>query len=154
MVRPPDRPLARISTTSTLSNLPTWPPCISSMMAMVTATFTSEPSRSRIKDRPFRDTSNPFMIFSFSIIVPNHENRSRIHGAANIQMSQNQHFTSSLLSATFTALCLSTIAHRRNPAHRDSRLVPPHARKELLSRGIDIDNFMPMSQEEMMAHLE
>lgn len=37
---------------------------------------------------------------------------------------------------------------------QNARLVPPHARKELLSRGIDIDNFIPMSQEEMMAHLE
>ena len=37
---------------------------------------------------------------------------------------------------------------------QNARLVPPHARKELLSRGIDIDNFIPMSQEEMIAHLE
>ncbi len=36
----------------------------------------------------------------------------------------------------------------------NSRLVPAHARKELASRGIDLDNFVPMSQEEMMAHLE
>ena len=34
-----------------------------------------------------------------------------------------------------------------------SRLVPPHARKKLFSRDIDIDNFIPMLQEEMMAHL-
>ena len=37
---------------------------------------------------------------------------------------------------------------------QNGRLVPPHVRKELLSRGIDLDTFVPMSQEEMMAHLE
>lgn len=37
---------------------------------------------------------------------------------------------------------------------QNARLVPAHARKELLSRGIDVDNFIPMSQDEMMAHLE
>ena len=36
----------------------------------------------------------------------------------------------------------------------NARLVPPHARKELLSRGIDLDNFTPMSQEDMKAQLE
>jgi len=36
----------------------------------------------------------------------------------------------------------------------NSRLVPTHARKELASRGIDLDNFAPMSQEDLMAHLE
>ena len=37
---------------------------------------------------------------------------------------------------------------------QNARLVPPHARKELLSRGIDLDNFTPMSQEDMKAQLE
>ena len=37
---------------------------------------------------------------------------------------------------------------------QNTRLVPPHARKELLSRGIDLDNFTPLSQEEMKAQLE
>ena len=37
---------------------------------------------------------------------------------------------------------------------QNARLVPPHARKELLSRGIDLDNFIPMSQEDMKAQLE
>ncbi len=37
---------------------------------------------------------------------------------------------------------------------QNSRLVPPHARKELLSRGIDLENFSAMSQEEMKAQLE
>ena len=37
---------------------------------------------------------------------------------------------------------------------QNARLVPPHARKELLSRGIDLENFTPMSQEDMKAQLE
>ena len=37
---------------------------------------------------------------------------------------------------------------------QNARLVPPHARKELLSRGIDLENFTPMSQEDMRAQLE
>lgn len=37
---------------------------------------------------------------------------------------------------------------------QNARLVPPHARKELLSRGIDLENFSAMSQEEMKAQLE
>ena len=37
---------------------------------------------------------------------------------------------------------------------RNARLVPPHARKELLSRGIDTENFNPMSQDDMKAQLE
>ena len=37
---------------------------------------------------------------------------------------------------------------------QNARLVPPHARKELLSRGIDLETFSAMSQEEMKAELE
>ena len=37
---------------------------------------------------------------------------------------------------------------------QNARLVPPHARKELYSRGIDLENFVPMSQDDMIAHLE
>ena len=37
---------------------------------------------------------------------------------------------------------------------KNGRLVPPHARKELLSRGIDLEAFVPMSKEEMVAHLD
>lgn len=33
-------------------------------------------------------------------------------------------------------------------------LVPPHARPALLARGIDLDNFVPMAKEEMMARLD
>ncbi|KAL1992951.1 hypothetical protein VTN49DRAFT_3708 [Thermomyces lanuginosus] len=36
----------------------------------------------------------------------------------------------------------------------NDRLVPPHARPALLARGIDLDNFTPMSPEEMRAHLD
>ena len=37
---------------------------------------------------------------------------------------------------------------------QNARLVPPHARKELLTRGIDLDSFIPLSQEDMKAQLE
>ena len=33
------------------------------------------------------------------------------------------------------------------------RLVPPHARPALKARGLDIDNFTPLTKEEMMAQL-
>lgn len=36
----------------------------------------------------------------------------------------------------------------------NSRLVPPHARAALEARGLDIDNFTPISPEEMRAHLD
>ncbi|EFW22562.1 regulator of ime2 [Coccidioides posadasii str. Silveira] len=34
------------------------------------------------------------------------------------------------------------------------KLVPPHAKSELFARGIDIDNFIPLKKEEMMARLD
>ncbi|EWC48303.1 protein kinase gsk3 [Drechslerella stenobrocha 248] len=34
------------------------------------------------------------------------------------------------------------------------RLLPPHARPALLAKGLDIDNFKPMSKDEMMARLD
>ena len=37
---------------------------------------------------------------------------------------------------------------------QNARLVPSHARKELLSRGIDLETFAPMSPEDMKAQLE
>ena len=37
---------------------------------------------------------------------------------------------------------------------QNARLVPPHARKELLSHGIDLESFVAMSQEDMKAQLE
>jgi len=36
----------------------------------------------------------------------------------------------------------------------NNRLVPSQARKILKSKGIDLDNFEPMSKEDMMAHLD
>lgn len=36
----------------------------------------------------------------------------------------------------------------------NGRLVPPHARPELEARGLDIDNFTPLSKEEMIARLD
>ena len=37
---------------------------------------------------------------------------------------------------------------------KNSKLVPQHSRKELLTRGLDIDNLVPMSKDEMMARLD
>lgn len=34
------------------------------------------------------------------------------------------------------------------------RLIPPHARAELVAQGLDIDNFTPLKKEEMMARLD
>ena len=36
----------------------------------------------------------------------------------------------------------------------NERLVPEHARSELLARGIDLNNFVPLSKEEMFAKLD
>jgi glycogen synthase kinase 3 beta len=38
--------------------------------------------------------------------------------------------------------------------HLNHKLVPVHMRQALLNRGIDIDNFTPMSKQEMMARLD
>jgi glycogen synthase kinase 3 beta len=35
----------------------------------------------------------------------------------------------------------------------NDRLVPPHAKAELRAEGIDLDNFTPLTKEEMLAHL-
>jgi len=36
----------------------------------------------------------------------------------------------------------------------NERLVPPHARAALAARGIDLNNFVPMTKEEMIAKLD
>lgn len=36
----------------------------------------------------------------------------------------------------------------------NAKLIPPHARPALEARGLDINNFKPLSKEEMMAHLD
>jgi len=38
--------------------------------------------------------------------------------------------------------------------HLNNKLVPSHARTLLASRGIDLDNFTPLSKDEMMARLD
>lgn len=37
---------------------------------------------------------------------------------------------------------------------KNIRLVPPHARKDLVSRGLDLEGFVPLSKDEMMARLD
>lgn len=36
----------------------------------------------------------------------------------------------------------------------NEKLVPPHARRALADQGLDINNFTPMTQSEMMARLD
>lgn len=36
----------------------------------------------------------------------------------------------------------------------NERLVPAHARPALLARGIDLNNFVPLAKEEMLAKLD
>ena len=36
----------------------------------------------------------------------------------------------------------------------NDRLVPPHARKALAAQGLDLDNFTPLSKDEMIARLD
>ena len=55
-----------------------------------------------------------------------------------------------IFASSLSDLCLElSIAPEKN-----SRLVPHHARKELHLRGIDLDEFIPLSKEEMVAHLD
>lgn len=37
---------------------------------------------------------------------------------------------------------------------KNIRLVPPHARRDLVLRGLDLEGFVPLSKEEMMARLD
>lgn len=36
----------------------------------------------------------------------------------------------------------------------NNKLIPPHARADLVTRGIDLDNFTPLTKDEMLAHLD
>ena len=36
----------------------------------------------------------------------------------------------------------------------NDKLVPPHTRKGLAARGIDLDNLVPLSKDEMLARLD
>jgi len=38
--------------------------------------------------------------------------------------------------------------------HLNERLVPAHMKANLAARGLDIDNFTPMTKDEMMARLD
>lgn len=37
---------------------------------------------------------------------------------------------------------------------KNHRLIPSHARRDLVLRGLDLDGFVPLSKEEMMARLD
>ena len=38
--------------------------------------------------------------------------------------------------------------------HLNSKLVPAHARAAIAARGIDLDNFTPLTKDEMLARLD
>ena len=38
--------------------------------------------------------------------------------------------------------------------HLNSKLIPAHARSRLVAEGLDIDNFTPMTKDEMIARLD
>lgn len=68
-------------------------------------------------------------------------------------------FSISLATVSFAfrprqVLLLTGRAELSIAPHLNARLVPHHARKALAARGLDIDNFIPMTKDEMMARLD
>jgi glycogen synthase kinase 3 beta len=49
---------------------------------------------------------------------------------------------------------LLTIPELSIAPHLNHRLVPQHMRASLAARGLEIDNFTPMTKDEMMARLD
>lgn len=49
---------------------------------------------------------------------------------------------------------LTGLAELSIAPHLNARLVPHHARGGLAARGLDVDNFVPMTKDEMMARLD
>lgn len=47
-----------------------------------------------------------------------------------------------------------TLAELSIATHLNDKLVPPHARAALKAQGLDIDNFTPMTKDEMIARLD
>jgi glycogen synthase kinase 3 beta len=62
-----------------------------------------------------------------------------------------KHFSSPLLAEPLTQ---KSIPELSIAPHLNHQLVPPHMRPILASRGLDIDNFTPMTAQEMMARLD
>ena len=56
--------------------------------------------------------------------------------------------------ATMTNISTNKISELSIAPELNEQLVPPHARAALEARGLDINNFKPLSKEEMMAHLD
>ena len=48
----------------------------------------------------------------------------------------------------------NTCAELSIAPEKNLRLVPPHERRNLAARGLDLEGFVPLSKEEMMARLD
>ena len=59
-----------------------------------------------------------------------------------------------LLIPSASDVCVLMVTELSIAPHLNQKLVPPHARAELATRGLDIENFTPMTKDEMMARLD
>lgn len=58
------------------------------------------------------------------------------------------------ISSLFDATSKLTTTELSIAPELNAQIVPPHARPALEAQGLDINNFKPLSKEEMMAHLD
>jgi len=80
---------------------------------------------------------------------------SRHAGGASRELPELFNFSrhGKLFTVDRVCLCWPSIELSIAP-HLNQKLVPPHARSLLVSQGIDLDNFKPLSKDEMMARLD
>lgn len=57
-------------------------------------------------------------------------------------------------SALFSSSDTDWVTELSIAPEKNHRLIPPHARRDLALRGLDLDGFVPLSKEEMMARLD
>ena len=67
----------------------------------------------------------------------------------------------SILPNTVSSLCdygrkypTDSVTELSIAPEKNTRLVPPHERANLTARGIDLDNFVPLPKDEMLARLD
>lgn len=83
-----------------------------------------------------------FQIFSTFLDTVRRDSLPHCHGWPNVFKERDQE------EMLIQILELSIAPSMNN------RIVPPHTRPELESRGLYIDDFKPLTKEEMMAHLD
>ncbi|KAJ5663721.1 hypothetical protein N7507_004452 [Penicillium longicatenatum] len=64
------------------------------------------------------------------------------------------HYYDPIAGLFFPPLLLTPDSELSIAPELNEQIVPPHARPALEARGLDINNFKPLSKEEMMAHLD